>query len=111
MKLTILCLIEHAVTLEHTAAFSSSILDSMKPQGIEQVRSSVKKSGKILTVWINFHSSYYSNSAFFAFFISACYKSKSNKVKINKLKYYLLEGNGTPLQYSCLENPMDGGAW
>ena len=21
------------------------------------------------------------------------------------------EGNGHPLQYSCLENPMDGGAW
>ena len=21
------------------------------------------------------------------------------------------EGNGTPLQYSCLENPMDKGAW
>ena len=21
------------------------------------------------------------------------------------------EGNGTPLQYSCLVNPMDGGAW
>ena len=21
------------------------------------------------------------------------------------------EGNGTPLQYSCPENPMDGGAW
>ena len=21
------------------------------------------------------------------------------------------EGNGTPLQYSCLEHPMDGGAW
>ena len=21
------------------------------------------------------------------------------------------ENNGTPLQYSCLENPMDGGAW
>ena len=21
------------------------------------------------------------------------------------------EGNGTPLRYSCLENPMDGGAW
>ena len=20
-------------------------------------------------------------------------------------------GNGNPLQYSCLENPMDGGAW
>ena len=22
-----------------------------------------------------------------------------------------LEGNGNPLQYSCLENSMDGGAW
>ena len=21
------------------------------------------------------------------------------------------EGNGTPFQYSCLANPMDGGAW
>ena len=26
--------------------------------------------------------------------------------------YCLYEkGNGTPLQYSCLANPMDGGAW
>ena len=24
---------------------------------------------------------------------------------------HLGEGSGTPLQYSCLENPMDGGAW
>ena len=24
---------------------------------------------------------------------------------------YIREGNGTPLQYSCLDNPMDGGAW
>ena len=24
---------------------------------------------------------------------------------------YIGEGNGTPLQYSCLQNPMDGGAW
>ena len=23
----------------------------------------------------------------------------------------LREGNGNPLQYSCLENPMDRGAW
>ena len=27
------------------------------------------------------------------------------------LIYTPREGNGTPLQYSCLENPMDGGAW
>ena len=24
---------------------------------------------------------------------------------------YFGEGSGTLLQYSCLENPMDGGAW
>ena len=24
---------------------------------------------------------------------------------------YYGEGNGNPLQYSCLENPMDGEAW
>ena len=24
---------------------------------------------------------------------------------------WIREGNGNPLQYSCLENPMDGGAW
>ena len=27
------------------------------------------------------------------------------------LGLYIREGNGTPLQYSCLENPMDGGVW
>ena len=27
------------------------------------------------------------------------------------LSSILGEGNGTLLQYSCLENPMDGGAW
>ena len=27
------------------------------------------------------------------------------------MRTYYREGNGTPLQYSCLENPMDGGAW
>ena len=27
------------------------------------------------------------------------------------LSCHLGEGNGNPLQYSCLENPMDGGAW
>ena len=29
----------------------------------------------------------------------------------SRVIYYILgEGNGTPLQYSCLENPKDGGA-
>ena len=29
----------------------------------------------------------------------------------NMLSRLVGEGNGTPLQYSCLENPMGGGAW
>ena len=28
-----------------------------------------------------------------------------------KISLQVGEGNGTPLQYSCLENPMDGAAW
>ena len=28
-----------------------------------------------------------------------------------RLEINTREGNGTPLQYSCLENPRDGGAW
>ena len=40
-----------------------------------------------------------------SFFLSMSFKYVS-------LSYTLTgEGNGTPLQYSCLENPMDGGAW
>ena len=30
---------------------------------------------------------------------------------LNTSVYDSIEGNGTPLQYSCLENPMDRGAW
>ena len=34
------------------------------------------------------------------------------KVTINPILYLIFgEGNGIPLLYSCLENPMDGGAW
>ena len=31
--------------------------------------------------------------------------------QIRKVIYGVGEGNGNSLQYSCLENPMDGGAW
>ena len=31
--------------------------------------------------------------------------------KCNTLVNITGEGTGTPLQYSCLKNPMDGGAW
>ena len=30
---------------------------------------------------------------------------------ISRLGRFPGEGNGNPLQYSCLENPMEGGAW
>ena len=33
------------------------------------------------------------------------------KIVFTSTSVYFGEGNGTPLQYSCLENPMDGGAW
>ena len=41
-----------------------------------------------------------------------CAKSLQSCLTLcNPMHYSPGEGNGTPLQYSCLENPMDGGAW
>ena len=34
-----------------------------------------------------------------------------NGVFYMRLSDFLGEGNGNPLQYSCLEDSMDGGAW
>ena len=39
-------------------------------------------------------------------------RKKHHKVRIRgTLVENIGKGNGTPLQYSCLENPMDGGDW
>ena len=38
-------------------------------------------------------------------------KSLAETSKYQKVYHSGGEGNGTPLQYSCLENPMDGGTW
>ena len=42
-------------------------------------------------------------------------KESSHKTRdpglIPELERFSGEENGNPLQYSCLENPMDGGAW
>ena len=43
-------------------------------------------------------------------FSDQCKEIKENN-RIGKTRDLFREGNGTPLQYSCLENPMDGGAW
>jgi len=36
-------------------------------------------------------------------------EKKKNVLGVSKVEGG--EGNGSPLQYSCLANPMDGGAW
>ena len=44
--------------------------------------------------------------------LSSDCKEVRNSLKWNICNVVLHEeGNGTPLQYSCLENPVDGGAW
>ena len=43
---------------------------------------------------------------------NTCEKKRSeSKGEKERYKHLNGEGNGTPVQYSCLENPMDGGAW
>ena len=41
---------------------------------------------------------------FFLMFSNTIYEYKNSR-------HFIGEGNGNPLQYSCLENPMDEGAW
>ena len=38
-------------------------------------------------------------------------QESSRKTPIQYTNAYIGEGNGNPLQYSCLENPIDGEAW
>ena len=40
-----------------------------------------------------------------------CWENWSTTCKRMKLEHFSGEGNGTPLQCSCLENPRDGRAW
>ena len=63
--------------------------------------------------------SFYQITDFWPCESSRKYSSKSWKLCQNHVTFSLPEGSqncpgegyGTPLQYSCLENPMDGGAW
>ena len=38
-------------------------------------------------------------------------KNAQTAAQVHTFHMLAREGNGTPLQYSCLKNPMDGGAW
>ena len=43
---------------------------------------------------------------------TSLYNKYPPKTMVNiKLNFSIGKGNGNPLQYSCLENPVDGGAW
>ena len=44
-------------------------------------------------------------------FLSDYFKEIEENNKMGKTSDLFGEGNGNPLQYSCLENTMDGGAW
>ena len=48
-------------------------------------------------------------SAFFTVQLSHPYMTSGRTIALTRRTFG--EGNGTPLQYSCLENPMDEGAW
>ena len=62
-------------------------------------------------------SSTESKSLFFTSVSPLLSHIQGHRFHLSKFHIYALlyctggEGNGTPLQYSCLENPMDGGAW
>ena len=66
--------------------------------------------------------------AFLTYLVKKRWHEQSQQIRVNEksnryqIKLYgpclclgssrqIGEGNGTPLQYFCLENPMDGGAW
>ena len=43
--------------------------------------------------------------------LAAVHRVAQSRLKWLSLHACIGEGNGNPLQYSCLENPGDGGAW
>jgi len=61
-------------------------------------------------LYINMYITYIHIYTFF-FEILFQYKLLQDVEYNNSSLYYTGEGNGTPLQYSCLENPVDGGVW
>ena len=87
--------------------------DSVRPHGWPPTRFRCPWDSPVKNIGVDCH------------FLLQCMKVKNESLKdlsqklyeaINFLFCFSLctlngEGNGTPLQYSCLENPMEGGAW
>ena len=61
--------------------------------------------------FIFFLSIYFMNVKQFFSIDSMCLVAQACLTLYNPIDCSPGEGNGTPLQYSCLENPMRGGAW
>ena len=55
---------------------------------------------------------FYFVNFFVLYFVMSAYSFYNEKCnKDFKPSSYQREGTGTPLQHSCLENPLDGRAW
>jgi len=113
-------------------SFSFSIIPSNEHPGLISFRMdwldllAVQGTLKSLLQHHSSKASILQHSAFFTVQLSHPYMTTGNTIaltrwtfvgKVTSLLFNMLsrldigEGNGTPLQYSCLENPMDGGAW
>ena len=85
----------------------------MRNAGLEEIQSGIKIAGR------NINNLRYADDTTLMAESEEELKSLLLKVKVESEKAGLKlniqkmngEGNGNPLQYSCLENPMDGGAW
>ena len=55
--------------------------------------------------------SYYGTTDWFQIGKGVCQACVFSPCLFNLYAEYIREGNGTPLQYSRLKNPMDGEAW
>ena len=68
----------------------------MRNAGLEETLAGIKMAGR------NINNLRYTDEIF--------PKGKS-RLKAKRFEWNYEGDSGTPLQYSCLENPMDGGAW
>ena len=78
--------------------------------GLSKTFSKQHKWQKIVEPWLSFSKgrNMWSNNFIHRQII---FQAKRQHSQAGKNLGLIGEGNGTPLQYSCLENPMDGGAW
>ena len=110
--------------LQHSPSNENSGLISFRMDWLDLL--AVQGTLKSLLQHHNSKASILQCSAFFIVQLSHLYMTTGKSIalpgwtfvgKVMSLLYNMLsrlvigEGNGTPLQYSCLETPMDGGAW